>query len=432
MTWTFSIEKNKEFVSGLLWNPLSGTPAEEVRSAFKPSGKETQMYAAQVNADLAVWRANGDLQVGFGTGIDGAREGQYSIAAAIADQIEEDSGARNFLCAVEAPNSKWILVAQQEGVILPEGDQCGSEDPIRSAVLSYLSNGGTWDVIIAPAHWGIYNSEERTLESLLPRHRRGGIDYKKEWQLVSVKPSHKKNLLLVVAIAAVGILAYVGNQYYQDYKAAQRAAEQARLALQSQYANQPVQLTPPWHEKALAREVFSRCMAGFDEFGSFWPGNWTPISADCRNGMISAMWQRGENGWIEHLSSLRPEINISADGNVASHSISIGEVERKNNTESLPDGRMRMLEMHSNAQRYGVTVSITEAPQQVVLPGQAPADQPPPQWKELQVRIDGQGMTPEVLLEVMDGPAFRLESVMMNFNAGSIFWSMEGKQYVQP
>jgi len=88
--------------------------------------------------------------------------------------------------------------------------------------------------------------------------------------------------------------------------------------------------------------------------------------------------------------------------------------------------------MHSKAQRYGVMVNITEAPQPVVLPGQAQADQPPPQWKELQVRIDGQGIPPEVLLEVMDGPAFRLESVMMNFNAGSIFWSMEGKQYVQP
>ena len=431
MTWTFSIEKNREFVSGLLWNPLLGTPGDEVRSALKSSGKETLRYAEQVNADFAVWRAKGDLQVGFGAGIDGAREGQYSIAAAIADQIEEESGARNFLCAVEAPNNKWLLVAQREGIILPEGDQCSAEDPIRSAVLNYLS-GATWDLIIAPAHWGIYNAEERTLDSILPKGRRGGIDYRKEWQLVSVKPSHKKNLLLLVAIAAVGVLAYMGNQYYQDYKAAQHAAEQARLALQSQYANQPVQTAPPWHAKALAKDDFDRCMAGFDAFGSFWPGNWTPISADCRNGMISAMWQRGENAWIEHLSSLRPEINISTDGNVASHSISIGESERKNNTEDLPDGRIRTLEMHSKAQRYGVMVNITEAPQPVVLPGQAQADQPPPQWKELQVRIDGQGIPPEVLLEVMDGPAFRLESVMMNFNAGSIFWSMEGKQYVQP
>lgn len=431
MTWTFSLEKNKEFVSGLFWNPLSGTPGDEARSLLKSSGKETQKLADEMNFNMAVWRAKGALQVGLGNSIDGVHEGCYSVAAAIADAIEEESSAKNFLCATEGPNGKWLFVAQRDGVILSEGDKFGVEDQIRSEMLTSLSVGYDWDVIYAPAHWGISHAEERTLEQLLPVGKKG-IDYRNEWKLSPVKPSHKKNLILLIAIGSIGFLAYLGNQYYQDYKTAQRLAAEAAAALAAQQANPQVVIVPPWHEKPLARDTFAACMEGFDRFGSFWPGNWSPISADCRNGTVSAMWQRGEQGWIEHLAQSRPEISVSNDGSVASHSISLVEIEKKNNTESLPDGRMRTLEILSRAQRYGIQVGITEQTPPPALPGQQPAEQAPPQWREYQIRADGQGLPPEALLEIMDGNAFRLESVMMNFNAGSISWSMEGKQYVQP
>lgn len=431
MTWTFSLEKNKEFVSGLDWMPLSGGIESESRSLLKLAGKETRELAEQMNYNMVVWRGKESPHVGFGNSIDGAREGCYSIAAAIADSIEEDRRARSFLCAVEGPGKKWLFVAQRDGVILNDGDKFGNDDTILSGMLNNLSVGHEWDVIYAPAHWGIPHSEERTLEQILPE-KKGKVAYRNDWKLSPVKPSHKKTLAMLVAIGSIGFIAYLGNQYYQDYKTAQRLAEEARLALEAQQANPQVVVIPPWHEKPLARDVFAACMSGFDRFGSFWPGNWNPISADCRNGNVSAMWQRGDQGWIEHLAASRPEISISSDGNVASHSMPIGEVEKKNNTEALPDGRIRNLEILSKAQRYGIQVAITEQAPPPALPGQQPAEQPPPKWREYQIRADGQGMPPAVLFEVMEGDAFRLESIMMNFNSGSISWSMEGKQYVQP
>lgn len=430
MTWIFSLEKNKDFVSGLFWTPLSGSPGDETRSLLKSAGKETQKLADEMSFNMAVWRDKGALQVGFGNSIDGVHEGCFSVAAAIADTIEEETGAKNFLCTVEAPNGKWIFVAQRDGVILAEGDKFGVEDQIRSEMLNNLSVGYDWDVIYAPAHWGISHSEERTLEQLLPSGKKGVV-YRNEWKLSPVKPSHKKNLILLIAIGSIGFMAYLGNQYYQDYKTAQRLAEEARIALEMQQANPHVPVVPPWHAQPRAQDAFLACMAGFDRFGSFWPGNWTPISADCRNNNVSAMWRRGEQGWIEHLAQSRPEISVSNDGNVASHAMAIGEIEKNNNTEDLPDGRIRTLEILSKAQRYGIQVGITEEMLPPGLPGQ-PAEQAPPQWRELQIRADGQGLPPSVLLEIMDGEAFRLESVMMNFNLGSISWSMEGKQYVQP
>lgn len=429
MAWVFSREPKKEFISGLFWQPLSGASGNELPSFLQGAGKETQRFAADMNFDLAIWRTHGVLQVGLATTDEGAAEGQYSIAAAIAEQIESESDAKSFLVAVEAPGGKWLYIAQREGVILPDGDQNGLEDQVRTAMLNSRALGSQWDVIIAPTHWGLPDSKERTLDDLLPQ-RGTRPHYSRAWKLRPVKAQHRKLVLLgIVALCALSV-AFFGNRLYQGHAEKERIADAARRALMlKQQASASVPVIPPWHTAPLADALFAACLDGIDRLGNLWIGNWTPMSAECRNDQVSVMWQRGQYGWVDHLRAARPEIFISNDGNVASHSVPLEKLAPPTTPEAIPESRTRMLEIHSRAQRFNVSVDMTE--KNVAVRNAKNETTPPPQWRTFDARVTSALLPPSALLEILNGPGFRLEVLTLRFEGRNRSWTMEGKQYVQ-
>lgn len=427
MSSTFELDKSKTFVSGLFWQPLSGTSADR--------NKETRRLATELKFDLAVWRTTTAPQVGFGALSDGLKPGLLSAAAAISKTLEIESGARDFLCATEIPGGRWLYVAQREGVILPDGDIIGGEDEIRSRLLSDMSLGN-WPLIYAPEHWGVSGAaEERQFADFLPK-KSGKNNYKKWWGLQPVdrwaalraKPSK-----IIVPVIILSAIAAGGMSGYKTWQA-KKIAEADRLAeMQAAAAGSPIKppVEHPWKSQANARVYLASCMNAMDQVKSLWPGNWTLQDAVCANGSLTVKWKRQEYGWIEHLRAVEPNAILSSDGETAL--LSIPFVIAKGIDESVPKESERVLTMYGAAQEYRFAVTIISPPMSVAMPGQENANKPQIQdWRELKWTANGITLPPDVVLSALDGNGFRLTQARAVFNSGIIIWNLEGMQYVQP
>lgn len=425
MNSTFELDKSKTFVSGLFWQPLSGSPSDR--------SKETKRLAVELKFDLAVWRTTTAPQVGLGSTSDGVKQGLLSAAAMISKTLEIESGVRDFLCATEVPGGRWLYVAQREGVILPDGDMIGGEDGIRSRLLNDLSLG-EWSLVYAPEHWGVQSSIEREFADFLPK-KSGKNDYKKWWAMRPVDrwSSLRSNPRKIVAPAIILALLVGGGMYAYKTWQNKKAAEAARIAEMQAAANgTPIRpIEHPWKNQPSARAYLKSCMTAMGQVKSLWPGNWTPQTVTCANGSLTVQWKRQEYGWIKHLREVEPTAILTADGEAASLSIPLTLA--NGTDESVPKESERALSMYGVAQEYRFAVTLAGATAPIAMPGQENAKQTPVQdWRELKWTASNITLPPDVVLAALDGNGFRLSQAQAVFKSGIITWNMEGTQYVQP
>lgn len=427
MAATFEIER-QIFASGLHWQILSGNPSEHK--------SEVKSLAKHLVFDLAIVRSTGTPQVGFAALNEGYEPGMLSAAAVVSKAVEIESGRRDFLCATELPDGRYLYVCQSEGVIVADGDVVDSAEAVRSRMLEDMSVGKNWETIFAPMEWGFTDSIERSFMEFLPR-KGGKIDLKHAWWAlkpieVSIATLLKKWLpfLIVIAVAAGGAIGY------KKWQAMKAAEEAARLAAMAQSEGGPAPLPPhPWKDKPLAASAVNDCMVAFDGMSTLWPGNWAPTSATCNinAGAWQIAWKRGEHGWIAHLLAIEPKAIVSPDGNSATLTTSVVKTSGLSD-EDLLDERTRTMKLMSIAQEMRLAITFTQppAPAPVVMPGGAAP--PPPvvlPWKELLWLVKNSSLPPGVIVEAMDGQGFRVTNIVAQINGGKITWDMEGTQYVQ-
>lgn len=423
MVHSFELEKGRVFVGGLHWQALSGTPSE--------AKSEAQQLAKQLSFDLAVWRTTGAQQIGFAASGDGYKAGMLSAAAVVSKTIEVEFSERDFLCAAELPDGRYLYVAQADGVITPEGDFIGTEEEVRLRMLEDMSIDKTWNMVVAPVMWGIAESTERTFEDFIPR-KGGKLNFKhKWWALKPVKPnvaSVVKTLLPFAIIAVVGVGGVMG---YKQWEAQKAAEEAARLAMLQQNQT-PTEIPHPWKSKPRAQMAVAACATGFDAIEGLWPGNWKPESVVCSpsDGVLAINWKRGENGWIKHLLEQQPKANVSTDGTTATLVMPLAVSGAED--ERLIDERTRSLQLQMVAQEYGLTLSLSAPAAPPPMPGAAANTQVVQPWRELSWSIKGSGLSPESVVAALDGAGFRLSSATARFNEGLIKWDLEGAQYVLP
>lgn len=428
---TFEFDSGRTFVCGLFWQPISGlTPADRQAQIKK--------IAAEQKLDLYVTRTSSIHQAGFGSIADGLQAGFRSAAAVISKSVEMSGGVRNFLCAIEAPNGKWIYVAQREGVILHDGDMLGNEDEIRARMLSDIMLCH-WGAIFAPGHWGINNSVEKSLTDFFPMTPARKLIYRRWWQLQPVNKTWRNVVSRYWRIAALGVLAAAGTYGYTLWKEYSIQQEQMRIAAQqAAQANAMHQgakpLVHPWKTIARAPRFWDGCKGALAQVGTFWPGNWKFKNAACSNGALVVNWVSDGYGWIEHLQAIVPNAEFSPDGKSATLTVPI--VLPQGEDEQVPAMKQRKLKMYAVAQRYGLQLLFKEDPaQRRLLPGEVPptnAANPEIDWKELWWSISAPAMSPAALLPELDAEGFRLGRIEMTFTNGIMKWDMEGVQYVKP
>ncbi len=417
---TFSLDKKREFVSGLFWQPI-------------PGGKDTAKaktieVAKQLRMDVFVHRFGKIVQTGLASTKDGAKKGQYSAAAAITKSLEMEHGEINALIAVPVPGRSglWLYVAQRDGALLPDGDQIGSEDEIRSLMLA-ANSVGEWDVIVAPDHWGFTSSEKR-FEDFLPKNKLGVIKYHKWWALSSVFFDVQATLRPVIVPLLVGAVALAGWYGWNTWKAKQLRARQEALqranARFPQAAPRPVH---PWIAQPKAADFVATCMGAIEQ-APLWTG-WDFKGVTCENGMLNLTWDKGRH-WTEHLKATLPDALVT--GTTASYSVPIKMPPGGGNDAPLPSANEAQSHFTEQGERYGLKVDVAqEAPPPPPLPGAKPAGTPqaPPDWKEITWTVKDSLLPPETLVAVLDGKGFRVTSISAN---NQMQWTLKGTQYAKP
>ncbi|MDO9550823.1 MAG: type 4b pilus protein PilO2 [Methanoregula sp.] len=413
MTQNFEYSKGRFFVSGLFWQPISAAPSDVKRESAK--------LAAELEFDLIVRRDGGTPQVGLCSSKTGAKAKMLSAAAMVAKTITAEGDHPNFICVTEVPGGKWLYVAQRDGVILPDGDLIGGEDEIRSRVLQDRSISA-WEVLYAPAHWGLSGSIDRTFESLIVRNG-AKLDFGRWCELAPVKKSYSQVILPLAGVCALAALAFIGHSQWESYKFKQNLAAQQNEA-------QTVKPEHPWKTQPRAMQFASACMGSLAKVRSFWPGNWTPIEATCSRGGLTVKWDRAPHGWIEHILLVEPEVIVANGGESASLVIPFDLPQGED--ESVPTLRKRTLEMHSIAQRYGIKLAIAASTPHSSLPGQRGAENVAAQdWSEITWEASGP-LSPATTIAMLEGNGLRIKTIKASFNGGGFIWNIEGSQYVQP
>lgn len=432
----------EQFVTGLLWQPLSGTSGGDITNEIRQLSQETDL-------DLFVHRTTVAHCAGFAKSGGDVKTGILSAAAAVAKAVEIESGSRDFIFVAPLPEGVWLYVSQREGILLPDGDTVfPSEDAVRARLLEDLALDN-WSTIIAPAIFGLPHSLERSFEDMLPRKPNGKLRMFGWWRLRPAQSSialalYKKQIAIGLICAAIA----VGAGYkYLDYKKMQQelslalAAKDARDREVAEIAKRKPP-PPPWAALPPMREVARACREAIVATNLF-PGNWKLDGAHCSGSgdswRLVVTWKpSGQYSWISHLTAVEPDASIATDGSSASKVVALqiskddgGDFVVETPGDLLNEGD-RLMEMYSAAQRYGVALATSDAPVEapVALPGEDGAKPKPPAWKEVTWRVSNVAL-PEVVVSAFGaGSGIRMKSMAATWQKGSLIWVMEGSQYV--
>lgn len=423
-TYVFEAD-GKEFVSGLFWQPTSASNRAE-------QAKEIKQLAKELNFNLHVVRNGSTVTVGFCNSEDAIKAGTFSAAAVVSKSIEVNHDNRDFLFVSRLPdNSGWLYVAQKDGVLLPDGDQVyQSDDEARAKVLEDMQLG-VWEKIFVPEVWGLQGSQELSFSDLLPRNGKGKLIVHKWWRVMPVEAHkalsiHAKKFVVIGLLAGLSVYGYTQYKQYRLQKAIEEAQRLAQMEQNSQGVMIPVH---PWKSMPLAADMLTECMAAMSSI-NLYPGNWDIFAINCDNGSLTTTWKPRQYGFIQHLQAVVPGVVIALDGSVASKTVQLNPLPTGFD-ESVVSQNVRLIEMHSAAQRYGVKfTAIPPPPAPPSLPGQegkiAAKD-----WQEIGWSADNVTM-PTIVLAALQGNGFRMNRMYGHIVNGQIIWKMEGIQYVQP
>ncbi|MFC6281228.1 type 4b pilus protein PilO2 [Polaromonas aquatica] len=421
-------KKTLEFVAGLIWHPLNTNATRSARA------KEVLSFAESGGADLKVMRGDDSPHVGLAKKADGAKAGQLSAAAVIADSLAKNS-ARNILVAMSIPDNQdvYVYVAVRGGVILADGDAVGTADEIRVRMGGAISFGG-WDRIICPAEWGNLDSEERTFDSFFSQESLNNL---KSWRLEEIKLAWRKAVLpLLLLIAVAGATSYGWNLYQKKKIAAAEA-----LRLQQEAENERGQRvasvvpTKPWLISPGATAFAQACSMAYSK-AELAGGNWTLDGVICEGGLLTVTWKKtSEQAWISHLKTTHPNAVIANDGQSASVAIQAVASQIHAPVTSLPSANGLALRYYDLASRYGLALRIEQASAPAapaVLPGQVANAAPvtPSTWSSFGVNITA-NFDPAEVAAVLDYPGLRFTKIAYIHKAGAIQYQLTGVQYVR-
>ena len=177
------------YAVGLIWQPLQNPddPLPEVRETME-SDEELDLYCL---------RFSSAPQYGLGKKAMGHKEGEPSLAAAVAGALSDQSS----VCAVFRVKEGWWFVVIRNDLILSEEDVLfETEEEAQKAFFSMMAVPD-WDKKIAPPEWGVEGSEPGNLPDLVK-----GI---RKVRLVEMSAAKRTQILLLLAIAILGLISGV-------------------------------------------------------------------------------------------------------------------------------------------------------------------------------------------------------------------------------
>jgi hypothetical protein len=415
-------ENKLSLVAGLIWHPFES-------STSSAQSKEMSEFVKLDDATLKIYRGNENLHVGLSNGDNGARSGDISIAAVIANELES-TNKRNALVVLAVPetNDSFIFVSIRENVILADGDVVGSKKDIFDRFINDISYGG-WDAVICPADW-IDDADERSLLSFFSNTPL------KKLNKCKLKEANLRLQKFIIPIGLTAVLIFCANYGWEYWNAKNAEIEENKAKQELLAAAERAALVipvEPWIAMTEPVSFAQSCMAAFNQVGLS-AGNWEFSSATCENGKLVVKWIKpNSSAWVSHLLIIRPSAVIDPSGTSATVTVPAqGKIDLTKNSPLLSkaDANFRLSEFSS---RYDFVIAAEdEKPLTGAALAEKNASAPTsgPLWHSMTLKISS-NIRPEDVVSLFNAPGLRLNKLIINPVSSSKQFQFSGIQYVR-
>lgn len=423
----------KDFVSGLMWQPLSKPRA--YMSEAREIGKRDDMDIVAIRLGASM------IQAGFVKKGNGVSKGMYSLASALAGQIQQESWIGVFLL----PNELYALVAVHGGLIVPGCDVVGGREEIFNLLREKDSQPKImkFDKAYHPDDFE-YRGEALDIEDLLTP---GAL--RKEYALKPLTFGLTRREMIILGCAGVVILcAAVGYSQWtahQQREAAREAArlEQVRLQKLAELnalagADQPIQaLEHPWATMPGVEDFLNGCEGAIDSL-PLAIGGWTFESSLCNASTVESVFSRAGkttfNNFIAAAQKKFPAPPVLMEGGDRAGLGDEIKLGAGGDDQLLPFDALQA-DFTSHLQALDLKAEIVEVPVArpvaATLPGETQAPQPPaPDWKKFSFSLTSAN-TPKYIFSGVSLPGVRLAEISVIRSGTQLTWSLKGEIYAR-
>lgn len=430
----FSIVKinGKDFVSGLMWQPLSKPRA--YMSEAREIGKRDDMDIVAIRLGLSM------IQAGFVKKGNGVSKGMYSLASALAGQIQQESWIGVFLL----PNDQYALVAVHGGLIVPGCDVVGGREEIFNLLREKDSQPKImkFDKAYHPDDFE-YRGESLDIEDLLTP---GAL--RKEYALKPLTFGLTRREMVIFGCAGVValcvVVGYLQWTAHQEREAAREAArlEQVRLQKLAELnaqtgSNQTIQaLEHPWATMPGVEDFLNACEGAINS-QALSLGGWPFESALCNRAIIEPVYSQKGTTFNDLIAAGQgrfpapPELMDGGKRARFGDQIKLGA----GGDDELVEFSVVQADFTSLMQRLDLTATIVEVPvtQPVAatLPGADQAPPPPaPDWRKYSFTLTST-YTPKHIFSGLTLPGVRLAEMTVIRTGTQLSWSLQGEIYAR-
>lgn len=410
------------YATSLFWQPLqnSGDYMTEVEEASN---------SILEGADLFCIKGGKAPQFGICVSHEGFKSGENVAAVSLITALSNISS----FVAVFKVNGGWWYTCIRNDIILSDGDMLFlSEEEAKNQFMSMMAVPN-WGKKIAPAEWGIEDTEDLDLGEILQR----GAKVK----LQKIKELRGSKLIMVVAISAVVgiwlVSSLIDKLFLTPAKRPVVVPVRPKVIQQVEVKEVP----KPWEKITNPQQFMENCYEGITSLANIMPPGWGIGVVSCSNNSVVTSWRReiGLMSWADMAlknSGLQfAGYSFDASGSVLSASLPLKTLEL---LTSPPEKIMTDLrnELNNKFQSLGLQVSLSE--EEVSVGGTSPAPRgkgpgaaravAPTKFRALKFSFDStyNPLTWAGLLTKYSG----LELRIITYSPNSDVWHYEGAIYV--
>ncbi len=354
------------YAVGLVWQPLQNPddPIPEVRETME-SDEELDLYCL---------RFSSAPQYGLGKKSMGHKEGEPSLAAAVASALSDQSS----VCAVFRVKEGWWFVVIRNDLILSEEDILfETEEEAQKAFFSMMAVPD-WDKKIAPAHWNIEGAESGSLPDLIKGVRKV--------RLLEMSAARRTQILLLLAVIVLALIAGVITLLVSLWDTVFTPPKV--VSIQAPEVVKPVEPVPeqakPW-EKVVDIDAFSgRCWNYAYQLNVMTIPGWKLEQITCTPTGLKTGWKPAwdKGSRLTYLKTALNEykiskidINLDADGKSATGNIAWNDLPI---TASVPNIEFPQLKHDLNDIVQATALPLNFSEENVLVPPNNPDGSVPP------------------------------------------------------
>ncbi len=314
-TWntSFSVD-GLSYATNLFWQPLQNTtdPILDVEQAAENILE---------GADLFCIKEGKAPQFGICISSEGYKKNQNVAAVSISSAFADWST----FVAVFKVDAGWWYVCVRNDIILSDGDMLFANEKDAQAQFESMLAVPDWNKKIAPAEWGIENTEDISIAEVI-----SSVAPTKLKKIKALRDNKLKAVFAISAILGLWIIFSIIDAVFltPTIKPIVTVAPKKVKPIQAQV---PVEVAP-WETLSDPSQIMESCYETSKQFIAMSPPGWTMSTINCTQTDSSIAWLKnvGTVAWVKKVfednKDVLSAVSFSDNGDVVTASINYPKI----------------------------------------------------------------------------------------------------------